>query len=104
MFDLFTKKRGNYKDDTLSGLTVALALVPDLARRDVQGMPSEEYVLQKPNSAFSEAIQRVRTSLFLGNPAHAPKTVLVTSSVPLWMFSPKSRKATARVSNQNFAV
>lgn len=29
MFDLFTKKGGNYKDDTLSGLTVALALVPE---------------------------------------------------------------------------
>lgn len=28
-FDLFTKKNGNWKDDTLSGLTVALALVPE---------------------------------------------------------------------------
>lgn len=29
MFDLFAKKRGNWKDDILSGLTVALALVPE---------------------------------------------------------------------------
>jgi SulP family sulfate permease len=29
MFQLFTKKNGNLKDDTLSGLTVALALVPE---------------------------------------------------------------------------
>lgn len=29
MFDLLTKKRGNWKDDILSGLTVALALVPE---------------------------------------------------------------------------
>jgi SulP family sulfate permease len=29
MFNLITKKRGNFKDDTLSGLTVALALVPE---------------------------------------------------------------------------
>jgi len=29
MFDLFRKKNGNYKDDILSGLTVALALVPE---------------------------------------------------------------------------
>ena len=29
MFHLFTKKNGNLKDDTLSGLTVALALVPE---------------------------------------------------------------------------
>ncbi|MFT7556255.1 MAG: SulP family sulfate permease [Planctomycetota bacterium] len=29
IFSLFTKKNGNWKDDTLSGLTVALALVPE---------------------------------------------------------------------------
>lgn len=29
MFDLATKKRGNWKDDILSGLTVSLALVPE---------------------------------------------------------------------------
>ncbi|MFK5923824.1 MAG: SulP family inorganic anion transporter [Verrucomicrobiota bacterium] len=29
MFDLFQKKRGNLKDDSLSGITVALALVPE---------------------------------------------------------------------------
>ena len=29
MFHLFTKKNGNLKDDSLSGLTVALALVPE---------------------------------------------------------------------------
>ena len=29
MFNLFTRKQGTYKDDALSGLTVALALVPE---------------------------------------------------------------------------
>ncbi len=29
MFDIFRKKRGNWKDDILSGLTVSLALVPE---------------------------------------------------------------------------
>jgi len=29
MFDLFTKKHGNFKDDTLSGITVSLLLVPE---------------------------------------------------------------------------
>jgi SulP family sulfate permease len=29
IFNLFTKKNGNWKDDTLSGMTVALALVPE---------------------------------------------------------------------------
>ena len=40
MFDLFTKKRGNLKDDILSGLTVALALVPEaIAFAFVAGVP-----------------------------------------------------------------
>jgi MFS superfamily sulfate permease-like transporter len=29
IFDLIRKRNGNWKDDTLSGLTVALALVPE---------------------------------------------------------------------------
>ena len=40
MFDLFTKKRGNWKDDVLSGLTVALALVPEaIAFSFLAGVP-----------------------------------------------------------------
>jgi succinoglycan biosynthesis transport protein ExoP len=61
----------------------ALALVPDLSRREIQGSTAEEYVLEKPNSAFAEALQRIRTGLFLSDDGHPPKTVLVTSSVPL---------------------
>jgi polysaccharide biosynthesis transport protein len=63
--------------------TRALALVPDLSRRETQGIPAEDYILQKPNSAFAEALQRIRTSLFLSDGEHPPKTILVTSSVPL---------------------
>ncbi|MGF1562387.1 MAG: GumC family protein [Geminicoccaceae bacterium] len=62
----------------------ALALVPDLTKRELQGNAAEEYILDKPHSAFSEALQRVRTSILLtadGEPA--PKTMLITSSVPL---------------------
>jgi succinoglycan biosynthesis transport protein ExoP len=61
----------------------ALALVPDLSRRETQGDPAEDYILQKPNSAYAEALQRIRTSLFLTDGGHPPKTILVTSSVPL---------------------
>jgi polysaccharide biosynthesis transport protein len=61
----------------------ALALVPDLSRRETQGNPAEDYILQKPNSAYAEALQRIRTSLFLTDGDHPPKTILVTSSVPL---------------------
>ncbi|HEX6144640.1 MAG TPA: polysaccharide biosynthesis tyrosine autokinase [Geminicoccaceae bacterium] len=71
-------------DEVQSALgTRALALVPDLSRRDTQGIPAEDYVLQRPNSAFAEALQRIRTSLFLSENGRPPKTILVTSSVPL---------------------
>lgn len=71
-------------DEIQSALGVrALALVPDLSRRETQGIPAEDYILQKPNSAYAEALQRVRTSLFLTDGEHPPKTVLITSSVPL---------------------
>jgi polysaccharide biosynthesis transport protein len=61
----------------------ALALVPDLSRRETQGIAAEDYILQKPNSAYAEALQRIRTGLFLIDGEQPPKTILVTSSVPL---------------------
>ena len=71
-------------DEIQSALGVrALALVPDLSRRETQGIPAEDYILQKPNSAYAEALQRVRTSLFLTDGEHPPRTILITSSVPL---------------------
>ncbi len=61
----------------------ALALVPDLSRRETSGASAEDYIVQKPNSAYAEALQRIRTSLFLADGEHTPKTVLITSSIPL---------------------
>lgn len=61
----------------------ALALIPDLGRRTTQGIAVEDYILEKPNSSFSEALQRVRTSLLISVDGPPPKTILVTSSVPL---------------------
>jgi exopolysaccharide transport family protein len=71
-------------DETQSALGVrALALVPDLSRRETHGIAAEDYILQKPSSAYAEALQRIRTNLFLGDGDHPPKTILITSSVPL---------------------
>lgn len=61
----------------------ALALVPDLSRKETNGIPAEEYILERPNSAYAEALQRIRTSLFLTDTRNPPKSVLITSSVPL---------------------
>lgn len=65
-----------------SGLR-ALALVPDLTRRETRDTTPEEYILQKPQSAFAEALQRVRTSIFLADRDRLTRSVLVTSSVPV---------------------
>ena len=71
-------------DEVQSALGLrALALVPDLSRRETNGTSAEDYIVQKPNSAYAEALQRIRTSLFLADGERTPKTVLVTSSVPL---------------------
>lgn len=71
-------------DETQAALGVrALALVPDLSRRETQGIAAEDYILQKPNSAYAESLQRIRTSLFLADGEHPPKSILITSSVPL---------------------
>ena len=61
----------------------SLALVPDLSRKETNGIPAEEYILERPNSAYAEALQRIRTSLFLTDTKNPPKSVLITSSVPL---------------------
>ncbi|MCB9945283.1 MAG: polysaccharide biosynthesis tyrosine autokinase [Geminicoccaceae bacterium] len=61
----------------------ALALVPDLTRRETRDMSAEEYILKKPQSAFAESLQRIRTSIFLSDRSRATRTVLVTSSVPV---------------------
>lgn len=60
----------------------ALSLLPTLGRRELHGQRAEDYVLRKPHSAFAEAVQRIRTSLFLGGGDRPVKTVVVTSSVP----------------------
>ena len=61
----------------------ALALVPDLSRRETNGIPAEDYLLSRPHSAFAEALQRIRTNLFLTDGDRPPRTVLISSSVPL---------------------
>jgi len=71
-------------DEIMPALGVpSLALVPDVNRRDLQGVPVEEYVLRKPASALSEALQRIRSGLVLTPNERPRKTVLITSSVPL---------------------
>lgn len=66
--------------ETRLGIPV-LATTPSLgARRRRSDMLS--YVEDRPNSALSEAIRNVRTSILLSNIDSPPRVVLVTSSIP----------------------
>ena len=60
----------------------ALGLIP--AVKGLRGRKSkpEEYIIERPTSAFGEAIRSLRTALLLSNPDRPPKTILFTSSVP----------------------
>lgn len=50
--------------------------------REAASNESLAWVLRHPTSPASEAFRALRTSVFLSRPGGAPKTILVTSSVP----------------------
>ena len=54
-----------------------------LARRNGHGQESPELLVNaETRSALAEAYRHLRTSVLLSTPGHAPKSLLVTSSVP----------------------
>jgi polysaccharide biosynthesis transport protein len=59
-----------------------LGLIPALKGLRNLGKTPEDYVLEKPTSAFAESIRSLRTSLMLSDVDHPPKIVLVSSSTP----------------------
>lgn len=59
-----------------------LGMVPLLKASKRGGATPEEYILDYPTSALSEAIRELRTVLALSNVDDPPKVILVTSSVP----------------------
>lgn len=58
-----------------------LALIPLLTRRRIAREPWS-YVLNRPASAFSESLRTLHTGVLLSSADTAPKSVLITSSVP----------------------
>jgi len=62
-----------------TGLPV-IGQVPSLG--SVSNRPPEDYVVDKPLSAYSESLRTVRTAIHFSNVDHPPKTVMVTSSGP----------------------
>lgn len=65
--------------EDMTGLP-AIGGIPRLKRADRRKSP-HQVVVQRPNSAYGEAIRSVRTALMLSGIEEAPRTVLITSSV-----------------------
>ena len=60
----------------------ALGLVPRLSMLDSRRSTPEDFVIDEPNSLYSEAIRTIRTALMLSSIDQRPKSILFTSSVP----------------------
>ncbi len=71
--------RGVSQLEEVSGLPV-IGIVPSLAK--VSARSVEDYVVDKPHSAYAEALRTVRTAIHFSNVDNPPKTVMVTSSMP----------------------
>jgi len=59
------------------GLSV-IGMLPFVPRHE----KPHEYVLEKPNSRFTEALNMLKTSLMLSSPDEMVKTIQITSAVP----------------------
>lgn len=60
----------------------ALTLVPALDSGLTKGPEPHEYILEKPSSAFAEAVRSLHVSLSLADVDNPPKVILMTSSRP----------------------
>lgn len=65
--------------EEMTGLPV-IGLVPSLT--ESSELRPQDYVMERPLSAYSESLRTVRTAIHLSNVDKPPKVVLVTSSVP----------------------
>ncbi|MFQ5561835.1 MAG: GumC family protein, partial [Nitrospinota bacterium] len=68
--------RSTEQIETLTGIS-ALGYIPQVDRKS-----PEDFILQKPYSAYGESIRSLRTSLLLSNVDTPPKVILVTSGIP----------------------
>lgn len=76
-FDRGYRTAPQLEDNT--GLPV-IGQIPSL--KSISDRPPEDYVVDKPLSAYSKALRTVRTAIHFSNVDHPPKTVMVTSSAP----------------------
>ncbi|MFO1190216.1 MAG: polysaccharide biosynthesis tyrosine autokinase [Alphaproteobacteria bacterium] len=73
--------RSSQQMEAATGFTT-LTMIPLLAMSRRRRSRPHRTVIDKPNSAFSEAIRSLRTAIMLSSPDTPPRTVAVLSSVP----------------------
>jgi capsular exopolysaccharide synthesis family protein len=71
--------RNSAQVEELSCMPV-IGVVPDM--RVLTPRAPEDYVADKPMSAYGEALRTVRTAIHFSNVDHPPRVVMVTSSIP----------------------
>ncbi len=60
----------------------ALGIIPSLKRLGAAGKAPEAYLLERPTSAYSEAIRSLHTGLLLSDVDQPPKVILIASALP----------------------
>ncbi len=71
--------RNSLQVEEMTGIPV-VGMVPSLS--GISGQAAEDYVVERPMSAYSEALRTVRTAIHFSNVDNPPKTVMVTSATP----------------------
>ena len=77
--------RGFRSSEQIESMTGAgtLSLIPLLAGLRLRWSSPVKYVLDRPASSFAESLRTLHTGLLLSNVDEAPKSVLITSSLPV---------------------
>ena len=73
--------RSGEQIESATGISV-LGMVPTLSGLTKIGKTPANYIIEKPTSAFGEAIRSLHTSLRLSNLDDPPKSILITSCLP----------------------
>jgi capsular exopolysaccharide synthesis family protein len=59
-----------------------VGMIPSLSRFALGGLSPARFVIEKPSSAYAEALRSALTAVMLGSLDKSPKVIMVTSSLP----------------------
>ncbi len=70
--------------DQIENLTgrAMLGMIPSLSRNTLGNLTPAEFAIERPSSAYGEALRSTYTAIMLGTLDKPPKVIMITSSVP----------------------